>query len=106
MALKYKLLEQLRDFKIYLTEKIPKQADDFQKQIDSLRAILDKERLDNDAKLAALQRKLTTSEDVLTQTNQQLTFYKNGYEVCMKADKRSFWCGVKKFFTFGGSKCH
>jgi hypothetical protein len=106
IELKYVILGQLKAFKIYLTLKIPEQADNFQKKIDELQAILDKERLDNDQELAALERKIVTSGEYNKITSDQLQFYKNAYEVCVKADKRGFWCGVKKFFTLGGAKCH
>lgn len=106
VELKYKVLEQLKDFKIYLTEKIPQKAVEYQKSLDELQKILDKERQDNDAKLAALQQKLTTAAESESITTQQLTFYKNAFEVCSTAGKRSKTCWLKKLVSFGGWKCH
>jgi aminopeptidase-like protein len=106
VELKYKVLEQLKKFKIYLTEKIPQQTEDFEKQFNALQELLDKERVENEAKLTSLQQKLATAAESENLTQQQLTYYKNAWELCSKAGKRSKTCWLKKLVSFGGWKCH
>jgi chromosome segregation ATPase len=106
IAIKKAAIAQLRNYKKMLTEKIPLQRAEYERNMAELRQLFAEAQKKHDDELAAMGREIQALNDANTTTEKQLEFYRNAYEVCVAAPHRSFKCWVWKVVSFGTGKCH
>ena len=89
-----------------LEEKVPAQRAQHERDMAELNKLLAESKAKYEAQIADLDKLLKAATDETTVTKQMVDFYKNAYEVCVNADKRSFGCWIWKIVSFGTGKCH